>query len=198
MNLRLSWLLIAAALVLLAAFMGRTGGDWRLAGFVKDNRGRVSLSQTQMFVWTIVILSLVAAIAIARLIADVPDPLNIVIPPDLLAVMGISVGSGAAASGIKSAKDKEGAKIRTGRPNLTQLYTMEEGSSGEAVMDITRFQNLSITILLVLIYVGTVSRYLAALDIVEPVELPAFGSGMVTLFAISHAGYLAGKLPSRP
>ncbi|RMH12408.1 MAG: hypothetical protein D6701_13560 [Gemmatimonadetes bacterium] len=202
-NLHVYWLVAAGVLVLISVIVGRDGDSWFL-GVLRDERGRLSLSQTQMYLWTVVILSLLAAVAFARLFAGVDDPLNIQIPTDLLTVMGISLGSGALASGIKAAKDRraqadpQALRIRTApKPHLAQLVRIEEGS-GDEVVDLTRFQNLSITILLLAVYVTSAWHFLGDItDLADPLSLPAFGEGMAALLAISHGGYLAAKIPDR-
>ena len=62
------------------------------------------------------------------------DLLNIIIPGELLALMGISVGSGLAAGGIKNDKDARNVTVLTvAKPQIRQFITAEEGSDPSQV-----------------------------------------------------------------
>jgi hypothetical protein len=56
-----------------------------------------------------------------------------------------------------------------------------------------------ITLILIAAYLLTVTAALSKVtDISLLNQLPGFSQSMVTLLGISHAGYLAGKLPNPP
>jgi len=72
----------------------------------------------------------------------------------------------------------------------------EEGEQADKVIDVAKFQHFWITVFLAGAYVvlaGTAIRNAAS---VSDVALPGFSTTFLTLFGISHAGYVAGKLPS--
>jgi hypothetical protein len=102
----LAWIISAALLLALAAWPGgryvRTAGVF---GILIDSRGRFSLTHLQLILWTLVVLPLVAGVFFGRLWAGVDDPLGFNIPPELLGVLGISVGSAVTASAVKASKD---------------------------------------------------------------------------------------------
>jgi len=67
------------------------------------------------------------------------------------------------------------------------------------VIDVAKFQNFWITLILVVAYVAQTIK--AFNDVTSPGDisaLPGFAGTFVTLLGISHAGYIAGKLPNRP
>ena len=191
------WGISAAVLVTSAAWLGRTVKQ-NILGILLDNRGRYSLSQFQIVLWTLVVLSLLSGVFFARVFGGVATPLNITIPNELLIVMGISVGSAATASAIKASKDLKDARIRTkDLPKFSQLYLAEEGSGPETI-DVTRFQNFWLTLIVIVAYVATAVAYIAAQGTpAEITALPPFDPTLLGLLGISHAGYLAGKLPDQ-
>jgi hypothetical protein len=208
------WGIAALVLLVAAGWIGtipdRTKGN--LLGILVDGRGRMSLSQFQLVLWTIVVLSLLMGVFFARLFGGVSQPQNFTIPNELLIVMGISVGSTASAAAVKAGKDFRasasagtgtGVKLIVARnasgaptPKFSQLFLTEEGSV--EYVDITRFQNFWLTLILIVAYVAWAVAYLATKTPAKLTALPGFDSSMVTLLGISHAGYLAGKLPDKP
>ncbi|MGB9880369.1 MAG: hypothetical protein ACPLRM_06370, partial [Anaerolineae bacterium] len=100
-----AWWVISAALVLLpVVWIGIKKKDPFI--ILVDDRNRYSLSQLQITLWTILVLSLLLGVFLARKFAPnaVTNPLAIEIPDELLIVMGISVGSTTVASAIKANK----------------------------------------------------------------------------------------------
>jgi hypothetical protein len=65
----------------------------RWCGIFINERKLMSISRVQVGLWTLILLSAFFAIFIGRLRAGDADPLNIVIQPELWAVMGISGAS---------------------------------------------------------------------------------------------------------
>jgi hypothetical protein len=197
---------LLVALGILIGFLA-TG---RLLGLLIDSRGRYSLTHLQLSLWTIVILSLVAGVFFGRWQHDV-DPLGFSIPSVVLALLGISVGSAVTVTAAKAAKDTtRPASVAAAvpapaaaavpgpwRPSLLQVFLLEEGTYADQVVDITKFQNFVITIVLVFGYIGLAVHSITAAGIASNVTaLPAFSGTFLVLLGISHAGYLAGKLPS--
>jgi hypothetical protein len=67
----------------------------------------------------------------------------------------------------------------------------------DKVIDVTKFQNFWITLILVGAYVVLAVATISSLsDIGQLMSLPGLSANLVSLLAISHAGYLAGKIPS--
>ena len=196
-----AWVVTALVMLVFAGLLGkRIRGGW--SGALIDNRGRYSLTQFQIVLWTIVLLSLITGVWFGRLVGDVADPLGFDIPSEVLLLMGISLGSTAAATVVKTSKDQTRgehviATPRTERPRWEQMFMVEEGADGD-VVDVTKFQNFWLTLILVVGYVVVAADMLAAADTAAAVTaLPKIDGNFVTLLGISHAGYLAGKLPNR-
>lgn len=130
------WIWVLNVLLLLAAFgalsmsLGENRGFW---SFLVDERNMVSLSRFQIVIWTILILSSFATIAIARS-ADAQDnpavyacatmlaagdttpcaaPAGVALPQILWALMGISVTSSVAAPLIKENKKQRTVQEQT-------------------------------------------------------------------------------------
>jgi len=196
MNVITWWVISGLFLVVAAAVAGKRSAQRNVLGILIDDRGRFSLSQFQMVLWTIIVLSLLIGVFIARV--SVPgNPLNIDIPDELLIVMGISIGSAASATAIKAGKDMDSVSIiGRGKPKFSQVFLEEEGKT-EAV-SVTKFQNFWLTLILVAAYVVTAARAVHAASVAtDPFPLPGFNDTFLILLGASHAGYLAGKLPKR-
>lgn len=73
----------------------------RVLGIFIDSRNRISLSQFQIVLWTVVIVSAFFAVAWGE------ETLNIYIPPEIWALMAISTGSAAGAVIIKGVKSDQ-------------------------------------------------------------------------------------------
>jgi hypothetical protein len=103
-----SWIISAAVIVASAIAVGWVVTK-RPTGLLIDGRGRYSLTHLQVASWSVVILSLIAGTAIGRLFHG-HDPLAFAIPGPVLAVMGISLGSGLLSTVTKSTKDNSHPK----------------------------------------------------------------------------------------
>jgi hypothetical protein len=191
----------AVVLIALALLVGRVATR-QLLGLLIDSRGRYSLTHLQLSLWTIVILSLLAGVFFGRWQHNV-DPLGFSVPAAVLGLMGISVGSAITLTAAKGTKDTTrpanvaAAAPGPWQPSLLQIFLQEEGTYADQVVDITKFQNFVITIVLVLGYIGlAVHTITAAGEASKVTALPGFSGTFLILLGISHAGYLAGKLPS--
>jgi len=198
-----AWTVAAAILVIAMAAAGRTSSGSYL-GILRDGRGRYSLSRFQVLLWTTVVLSLLAAVFVARLIDGTRNnALDIQIPQTVLLVLGVSVGSTVTAGAIKAGKDNQdqtsvAASTATDPARFGQVVLIEEGEMADEAVDVTKFQSLWITLILVAAYIAmAVSWIRGAESATQLGTLPDLTGGLVTLLAISHAGYLAGKLPNR-
>lgn len=121
------WAVSAGVLIFSAARIGKaTHGN--VFGLLIDSRGRYSLSQFQITLWTVLVLSLLSGVFFARLFGGVSDPLGITIPNELLLVMGISVGSTTLAGAVKANKDLRGVPVNSTR-SFTNLFSVEEDVS---------------------------------------------------------------------
>ncbi|HEY3687785.1 MAG TPA: hypothetical protein VGL93_32410 [Streptosporangiaceae bacterium] len=197
----LTWLISAGAMVLLAVILGlRARG--RILGILIDSRGRYSLAQFQLVVWTILLISLVSGVFWGRLAEGSTDPYSFSVPPELVGVLGISLASTMMAGVVKASKDATygdcvaaSDRVRD-LPRLSQIFMQEEGPLADRVVDVTKFQNFVITIVLVVGYAALSTTIVQnAGAAAHVVSVPGFSGAFITLLGISHAGYLAGKLP---
>jgi hypothetical protein len=220
--IRISWLISAVVLVVATMLLGRVIRG-RLLGVFIDSRGRYSLTHFQIVIWTLVILSLISGVFFGRWVAGVTDPLEFMIPTEILALMGISLGSTALATAVKASNDNQrsdsvavsidpdgmqralgqgnadyaGGEIpEDWKPRLRQIFLLEEGAYADKVVDITKYQQFIITIVLVLAYIGSAFKAVGA-DPAAVMALPALGSTFLVLLGASHGAYIAGKLPKQ-
>lgn len=191
MKFYVAWIIVSIILLICAGSFGKVARG-NVFGLLIDGRGRFSLNNLQLTMWTLLILS---TVVIVFFWYDF-DPTKLKIPSDLLVLLGISVGSGAASVVVKTAKDVSGAQVASGgkmggksiSPSIGQVLKEEEGGQMDAVVDITKFQNLMITLVVGLVYVILTAR---------AEDFPMLPEQVVWLIGISHAGYIAGKLPDR-
>jgi hypothetical protein len=195
-----AWFVSAVVIVLLAVVVPS-----RLSAqnVLRDARGRYSLSRVQVMVWTVVLLSLVSGMAFGRFAAGQVDVAGFQIPDQVLWLLGISVGSGVVATAIKVTKSTTRPDSVAAYPlgaeggRFWEMLTAEEGTSAGKSIDLAKFQNFVITVLLVLVYIAqAVSAFRAVDNPAGIAGLPAFSDAFLVLLAVSHAGYLLGKVPS--
>lgn len=210
------WLLILGALVLilLVAGHGKTGRFW--FGWLINEQNRMSLSRVQMFLWTFIVLSaFLTAVVINFKAGRFLDAIAITLPQELLAAMGISTASLVGSPLILKDKEQriekkrdELTKLRGIAPDSSELKTLAprlhqpeearishmvsgENEDNKDLLDLSRFQNLFFTLILVGGYAVSLGGMLITTSPIS--EFPAIGASTVTLLGISHVGYLAGK-----
>ncbi len=199
----ITWMVGVVALALFAGWLGSTirGSVW---GIFIDRRNTWSLSQFQLSAWTLAGLPLIIATAVWRARSDAVGAWDFKIPGELLALMGISIGSAVTSLVIKSAKDTQrgdgiaARELSVKNPPIQDMFAVEEGSTALKSIDITKVQNFVVTISLLVTYMWI--AFQAAGDVATgqtPQSLPAFSQTMVGLLALSHGGYLVGKIPNR-
>jgi hypothetical protein len=199
--LYVAWAITALVLLIVAGILGHTVGRGP-AGLLIDTRGRYSLTQLQIVLWTLVVVSLISGLFWARLVnGHISNPLDFTIPGELLAVLGISVGSTTAALAVKSYKNTTqpstiaASDPAVDAPRFAQVFLEEQGPIADKVVDVAKFQNFWFTMLLVVGYVALVIHTGQSAASVATFTLPGFSTTFVTLLGISHAGYLAAKVP---
>jgi hypothetical protein len=212
----ITWAVCAVLIVAIYLWVGkattkRSGGDGysgSVLGLLVDDRGRYSLTRLQLSLWTLVVLSLTAGVFAARAGTRGVDPLGFSIPAQVLGLLGISVGSAAIATGVKSYKNRMRptfiAASQPGEATFAQMLMVEEGPQADKTVDVYKMQNFLVTVFLVAAYVvlavHTYAGWGTGRSIASPADiatLPAFSGTFLALLAISHAGYLGGKMPNR-
>src|SRR5664279_1281090 len=156
----LSWAGSAAAIALLAVFLGyRASVSSGPLGILIDGRGRFSLTHLQLVAWTIVVLSLICGICLGRWFEGLKDPLGFSVPSQVLGLLGVAGGSAVIAGGVKSTKDatspdQVAASNDVDKPRLSQIFLAEEGAFADQVIDVAKFQGFIVTVVLIIAYVG--------------------------------------------
>jgi hypothetical protein len=199
-DILLAWLASAVVLILLAVLLGTMVKPRVPFGILLDNRGRYSLTHLQLVLWTILILSLVSGIFWGRLIAGVAEPLSFKIPSEVLGLLGISVGSAVLASTVKASKNASNpqsvaASSKHDLPSFSQIFMVEEGEQADQVVDVTKYQNFIITLILIAAYTALAIHAVKDAASAEAVEsLPKFSETFLVLVGISQAAYVGGKV----
>jgi hypothetical protein len=180
-----AWSVVSfVGLLLFAAWIGKKAGKG-YSGILIDTRGRYSLTHFQLVLWTIVILSTFLGLVISTGFASEA----LVIPTQLLGLMGISAGSAVLSTGVKGIKDASiTANVSRGGGNFSQIWLVEEGNSHDKVVDITKFQNFIFTLVIVGYYV--VAAWKSG-------KLPELPDNILYLLGIANAGYVGGKVPEK-
>lgn len=194
----LAWIAIAALMTAFAAIAGHgVTGLWR--GVLVDDRHRVSLSRLQMLLWTVLVLSAYLAAALANIGRDSAAPLEVSIPSELWLAMGISTASLVAAPAALAHRQRRRGVVAAARPHARESRFADlfhgEDAADQDKLDLGKVQMFLFTVVLVLGY------GLALGDMFEEKQsaftsLPSVDEAVVTLLAISHAGYLTRKVVS--
>jgi hypothetical protein len=208
MSFLVTWYVTLFVLLVFAGLAGKASGKGWL-GILIDGRGRYSLNHLQIVLWTLLVLSTLGALF---LYTRPPLTVSLEIPKTLLLLMGISIGSAATAGAVKSGKAVRNAAVQTKGilpaaavmpggpvylpPRPAQVVLQEEGPLIDQVVDVTKFQNLIFTLVIAGIYVTLLIDQANAGSPGYP-NLDAVPN-LLWLLGLSHAGYLAGKLPDKP
>ena len=198
------WAVSAVAILALAIGLSFVMRPTRpLFGILIDARGRYSLTHFQVVGWSILILSLLSGVFWGRLVDGASDPLGFTIPDQVLGLLGISAGSAVLVTAVKASKDATrpasvAASSDADLPRFSQIFLLEEGEFADKVIDVTKFQNFIITIVLVIAYVGLAINAIEDAGSAEAMSsLPGFSGTFLVLVGISQAAYVAGKVPNQ-
>lgn len=126
-----NYLSVMACMVVMLGTLGVTimGSPF---GVLVTDQNVMSLSRFQMAGWTIVVIAAYFTFAITRLVAGIPDPLNVGIDWHLWALLGISTTSLVGSSlilGMKKDKDPEDKAVNKAQ-TLTKDNRVEENRQG--------------------------------------------------------------------
>ncbi len=201
----LLWLCIAGIFIFLLMLLSWSGTK-NYFGFLIDERNKISLSRLQFIIWVLLILSGFLAGALWNILKGETDPLGIAVGPEIWIILGIATISMIASPLIKSAK--EGSR-RNGTIQVLKSRSdarlgdilMGEDESNFFVIDIAKIQLLFFTMIFVTTFAIMLFQQFLALNFDIPVkvtQLPTINQSLLTLFGISHAGYLMSKAIPRP
>jgi hypothetical protein len=189
---------ITAGLAVLFA-IGRVTGKHLLT----DERRRWSLSRLQLLAWTALLLPSIWTMVTLKLLADVDDPLALGMDENLWALLGISAASFVGSPLILERKRatpgaldvRDGGSGDAGAGELRDLFRGEDTANAD-VVDVGRVQMCLFTALAILVYFAACWHAFAS-QAAGALVFPAMSQGLVALLGISHATYLAGKVPNR-
>lgn len=197
-----SWGISGAVLLGITIAVGLAATS-RVDGILIDERGRYSLTHLQLCLWTIVILSLIAGVFFGRLVHGVSAPQNFDIPADVIGLFAISAGSAVTSTTIKRTKDTTRAANvaasggRNYPPQLAQMFLVEEGTFANEAVDVGKFQQFVVTIVLVVVYIALAVHAIDLAGTAGAVTaLPNITGALLVLLGISHGAYVTSKIPS--
>ncbi|MCL4186988.1 MAG: hypothetical protein KJZ85_05220 [Rhodobacteraceae bacterium] len=215
-GLAVIWVVASVVLAVLLYLLGKYRmGDGR--GILIDGRNKVSLSRLQLVGWTLVVLSAMLAWVIGK------GTLKLHVPDELLALLGISVASTAAAITVKAVNatrdvneaevarvNTEGAPDPKGKPvghngrvivndkpdraRFSDIF-MSENPRDAGTIDLGKVQMFAFTVLVWIGYVLLLGRdgFGAVEGKAGVFGFPPIDGTIVTLIGLSHAGYLTVK-----
>lgn len=217
----LAWWFSLTAITLFLMIIGQ-GVTGCLRGVLIDDRNVISLSRTQMIMWTVLVLSAFFTAVMWNLAWGHDFPLGVAISPELWTLMGISttslIGSplllapkrtmdanhdqletmkrSLVAQGYsESATKNQGQLAVNGSPRdaeWSNIFTGEEVGNA-AHLDLSRIQNFFFTLIVGLVYVFALGNMFNGLIDMNVESLPDIDKGILALLGISHAGYLGSK-----
>lgn len=200
----LTWVIVAA-IMLISMVLISLKVNGHAFGFLIDSRNKYSLSRLQLIFWTWLILSAVLAVGFEL------GSMNIAVPEEVWALLGISLGSTAGAVIVKAnknekPKDEHGEeKPVEDTKNLPQPQNLDikdarfsdmfkgEEKEDYTTVDIGKVQMFFITVGVWFGYLVMLYGYPFTKSEGDLVSFPGLSAGLVAMIGISHAGYLTVK-----
>lgn len=194
----------------------------RFLAVLESTRNTMSLSQFQLVLWTILLLSAFVTIGAARVFANVSDPLGIAMDERLWALLGISTAAVVGTPLIYRTKEGKpattplparlaDARLRSGDPEASAeglLFVKKEGRArvedlftGDEVgdagrVDLGKVQLFFFTAIAALTYAVALYARFKTNDAAS-LGFPELSNGLIAILGISHATHLAAKIPDR-
>jgi hypothetical protein len=202
-HFQLLWLINAIVLVVLMGLLGALllGSPF---GILINAQNRMSLERLQVVIWTCLVISALFAVAITA------RTMSIEIPNEILALMGISIGSvagGAIVNGTKAMQEPKATvpdannpavsrgvlrlTPATSKARFAELFLGDE-LTNHGYVDISKVQMFFFTVAIAAGYALVLSRCTFEAS-GEPIQFPKLDGSIVTLLGISHAGFLTVK-----
>jgi hypothetical protein len=198
---RLQYIVMMGLIFVLCATTGWMVNG-RIDGVLIDDRNRISLSRAQWILWFALIIGGYFVVALWNVANDLSMP---VIQNQLLVLLGISSGSAVTSNLITEAKkpdsptdtSKLAVNASADDASWSELMLGEERAN-EKTVDISRLQQLVVTILLAIAFI-TLQWSALAKPGASGLLMPSFddNSSFLWLLGISHAAYLAYKAPDK-
>ena len=205
------------AIILFVVAIGRSiGASW--VRFLIDGRNLISLSRLQMWLWTMLGFGALFAACSCRFWSGLPL-LDVTLPGELIAAMGISYASAAAAPAVLYLKSQttvsdtvpdgrgeSGLLSRGGiisrstrHPAYFRDLVMGDDVTNAGSVDLSKVQQLIVTLLLVGAYfVMLCSLFDAGGILAAKAAFPAMDGSFIEFMLMSHGAYLAYKAVTKP
>ena len=170
------------------------GMAWRRGGLgalIIGRDGRYSNSQFQAVIWYFIFLTALISTGLLRISRGGPLLAgNILIPPGLLSLTGLSAAVFVGAAAITASNVASGrvTKPPTDRPRLLQdLFYNDVGE-----FELADFQSALVTMIAAIGYLVILLGYLSSLPLMQD-RLPEVDSSILAIFGIGQVAYLAKK-----
>jgi hypothetical protein len=211
---QVAWLADLATFTVLVGFIGVATGKGPV-GLLIDDRNKLSLSRLQITLWTLIVLSAIAAVVLIRLAAgESPD---VGIPEPLLWAIGISGTALAGTAVIQHVKmeptrapespragvaNTRGCIVVNGSPTeakWTDMFMGEEDGNFDH-LEIGKVQMFYFTVIAVIVYSLSILQLLGSDTSTSSISsLPELSGGLIALLGLSNGLYLAKKaVPNTP
>lgn len=217
-----TWLLTLSVFMAIFAIAGFTVKS-RWDGIFIDQDNRISLSRLQIVLWTISLVSCLFTAGLTNSTRPMLErgPLEIDIPEQIWALLGLGAFTAVAAPAIKDTKRGASTQVNaggqlaaanqvrtdqrlSGTPTFDGEVLVKETAqdarwldliqgdyAGSSHVDTSKLQQLSFTVLLLSIYAVAIWRTMSSGG--QVTQLPPLDGGFLAMLAISHAAYLADK-----
>lgn len=167
---------------------------WALAN---GYNGKLSASQIQFFIFTLVTIFSYVTVFAARLINLDPSadfPSLPVIPANLLVLMGLSVATTVSSKAISISYLEQ---RRLPQEDQSTLTKNREGDT-----DLIKVQMLIWTVIAAIVYIIRITRFIAnkefiPVDPTQGLALPDIDGALLVLMGLAEGGYVGGKLVGR-
>ncbi|MEM7444886.1 MAG: hypothetical protein AAF414_16305 [Pseudomonadota bacterium] len=216
-----TWIITLILFILIIVAAGYAVAK-RWDGVFIDERNRISLSRFQIVSWTLLLVSALFSSGLSNFALNEPNPLEIQIPPEIWALLGIGSFSLVGApmilrqhslrpqpnrlatikkflkdgDGLKDDVDNRGLVVVKETPEDARWLDLIRGDTGNADrVDVSKVQMLFFTGILIVIY-GSGLFEIFGHDGPFPLpvdKFPDVDAGFVALLGLSHAAYLSYK-----
>jgi hypothetical protein len=192
----------------------------RWDGIFIGAQNKISLSRFQLVGWTLVIGAGLLTAGLANVSLGDATPLNIKIPPDVWALLGLGSFTFVASPAILTQKERSGATnarlgninaalkptdklkadltavgpvVQKAAPEDARWRDLFRGDESDAdLVDFSKVQQLLLTTLLVVTYAAALFTMFGSAGVQK--TFPDVSTGFLALLGISHAAYLGYKL----
>lgn len=215
-----NWLYLGLAASFAALFLivGKELTGYWSGVLVDPTKNRMSLSQLQMFLWTVLFISSWSTAAFINFSKNntsndnAIDPLGVAVPGELLVLMGITATGLVGTKLVLNQKANANGLISEGAPGVAapvgpqrhavlqaqrpQWRDLFQGDTVHAAghLDFGKVQLFYITFTLLIGYGLVTADSFANIPAAGITTLPAFNEAFLVLLGISHAGYLTNKV----